>query len=150
MVEQAMGQAVSPGSANSNGTGSAHRRLRQKAGKERVQHAPIRILGTYPLRELLPARAVGRFDMLPLNEGALIQERDAAAAGGKFVELLQEVVPRVNIGGRVNGIDGEDLLVLSVGEERAAVAADVVGAEGHIAAESRGCEMPVGEIEIRA
>jgi len=50
------------------------------------------------------------------------------------------------VGARVNRIDGEDLPVVSIGQERAGVRANVVGAEGHVAAEADGFEVLIGEV----
>jgi hypothetical protein len=59
-------------------------------------------------------------------------------------------VPGRVVGTGVDWIDGENLLILRVGQERTGIAADVIGTERHIATEARGFEMLVGEVEIGA
>src|SRR5262249_10350736 len=123
---------------------------RQEPGEERVQHPLVGIHGPHPGGEVGPALAVGLLEEAALDAGALVEEGDALVLVGELVELPEEELPGALVGGGVDGVEGDDVAVVAVGEDRALVLADVVGAAGHVAAEAGLLEVLVGKDEVVA
>src|SRR5262245_9428201 len=122
----------------------------QQPGKKRVQHAASRVCLADPDRELLPSRPVGGFDMLPFHERTLVQQRDAVPFVSKLIEFIEESIPRQLVRAGVNGIDGENIAVVGVGQDGACILPDEIGPKGHVAAKAVCIEMLFTELEILA
>ena len=88
--------------------------------------------------------------MLFRDERALVQQRNAPARVRPLVERTEEGVPRrlVAVAGRMNRVEGDDVAVVCVRQQRAGVLPDEIGAERHVAAESVLREILVGEGDV--
>src|SRR5271154_2299012 len=108
------------------------------------------VRGSNRRRELDPALTIGGFDVFSFHKRTLVQQGNAISLIGEFVKLLEKVVPGRIVGAGVNGIDREYFFVISIGEQRTDITANVVGAERHVAAEAGGFEVLIGEVEVGA